>query len=202
MRYVYLTVIILTSLFVGACQSTQKEQIESSQESISKEQESYESLPLFNLSAVDVYEHFDKSSSVSGTLEINNEKDLTTFVGEHKTFDLYAIDHQDNKIAQFFTKILNPNFAKEPQMMDEVLNGYKAIFSILEIPFDEEEFLQILETDVSKERENKIDSYYEDMHVFEYGSVWISIEGIYTSNNEPKPNYFEVRIFPENPMED
>lgn len=85
--------------------------------------------------------------------------------------------------------------------MEEVMNGYKAIFALLDIPFEEEKLLQILETDVTKERKNKIDSYYEDMHVFEYGSVWLSIEGIYNSNNEPKPNYYEVRIFPEDPVE-
>lgn len=196
-------ILILLSALLGACQNKdiELEQIESNEESIAKEQESYDSLAVFNLSAKDIYIYFDETTYLAGNLNINKEKNHTTFTGEHKAFYLSVQNLRDDKIDQIYTQILKTNFLEEPKIFEEIIGGYKSVFETLDVPYNEEKLIDILKTDVTKDRENKIDSSYEDMFAFEYGPVWITIEGIYHSNNEPKPNYYEVRITPENLLE-
>ncbi len=61
------------------------------------------------------------------------------------------------------------------------------------------DIITLKNADLTKDRKDKTTSYEEDMVITKFESIWLGIEGIYTSDSSKEPAYIEVRVFPENP---
>ncbi|HEX6593986.1 MAG TPA: hypothetical protein VF095_05290 [Bacillota bacterium] len=174
-----------------------QETLAEEQQAIAEEQASLNDVSVFDLSVKDVYATFKDSHDLKA--DMNKDKSAATFTGKEQAIEIYVDNHHDEKIDSFFVTITNPQFDKNNKQLEEVQNSFKGIFELLNVKYDEAELFTILKTDVTKNRKNKLDSFPEDLHISPYDSVWIGIEGIYNSNNEPKPSSLEVLIFPTEP---
>nr|WP_066094850.1 hypothetical protein [Neobacillus novalis]WHY86520.1 hypothetical protein QNH39_01075 [Neobacillus novalis] len=170
---------------------------EDSAKTIEKENAVFNSVPVFELSAEDVYEKLSKSKGLTSSIAKN--KMSSTFTGDNHYMVTTVYNHHDEKIDRFFIQISNFHFYNNKKQRNVVADNFKEIFNILNVQYDENKLFDILKTDVTKKRENKIDSYPEDIKIFPYDKIWIGVEGIYNTNNEPKPNQLQVSIFPTKP---
>ncbi|UTR16018.1 hypothetical protein MM221_05510 [Salipaludibacillus sp. LMS25] len=171
--------------------------MKSEEEAIKDEQESFENIPVFSISAEEVYHAFKDKP---GDVQFDKENDTITYIDENNDLELYTDDLFDESIDQFYTTINNTEFVKSNNGHSDMASFYGDIFELIDVPFDEKEFLMILKNaDLNKDREDKRTSYEEDKVITKFESIWLSIEGIYTSDSSEEPAYIEVRIFPENP---
>ncbi|MCR6095107.1 hypothetical protein HXA31_13280 [Salipaludibacillus agaradhaerens] len=171
--------------------------VRSEEEAIKEEQESFENIPVFPISTEEVYHAFKDKP---GDVQFNKENDTITYLDEHNNLELYTDNLVDESIDQFYTTIYNTEFVKNNSGDSDMASFYGDIFKLIDVPFDEKEFLIILKNaDLTKDRKDKTTSYEEDMVITKFESIWLGIEGIYTSDSSKEPAYIEVRVFPENP---
>lgn len=201
----YLGVAILV-VFTMGCSNLSAEKNEqnnpppqkvSSTKTIEKENEVFNSVPVFHVSAEEVYEELSETKSLKA--RINKDKTSADFSGENLYMVTTVYNHHDNKIDRFYIRISNTKFYNNNRQLNVVKNNFKELFKVLEVEYEESKLLDILKTKVKKDRENKIDSFPEDVKVFPYNDLWIGVEGIYNTNNEPEPNLLQVIIYPTKP---
>lgn len=164
---------------------------------IEKETEVFNSVPVFDLSAEDIYGKLSKVKNI--TASISKDTSSAKFSGENLYMITTVYNHHDEKIDRFFIQISNTHFYNNKKQFQTVTENFKELFKVINVEYHEKKLLDILKTDVKKERKNKIDSYPEDIKLFPYNGIWIGVEGIYNTNNEPKPNQLQVSIFPAKP---
>ncbi len=174
-----------------------EEMNEEVEKTVEKENAVFNSVPVFDLSAEDVYGELSKVKNI--TASISKDKSSAKFSGENLYMITTVYNHHDEKIDRFFIQISSTQFYNDKIQLHTVTENFKELFKVLDEEYDEKKLLDILKTDVKKERKNKIDSYPEDIKVFSYNGIWIGVEGIYNTNNEPKPNQLQVSIFPAKP---
>jgi hypothetical protein len=172
---------------------------EESAKAIEKENAVFNSVPVFELSAEDVYENLSKKKNITSSM--NKDKTSVTFSGDNHYMVTSVYNHHDEKIDRFYIRISSIQFYNNKKQRNVVTDNFKEIFRVLDVEYDENKLFEILKTDVTKEREIKIDSYPEDVKVFPYNKLWIGVEGVYNTNNEPEPNILQVIIFPTKPEE-
>lgn len=177
-------------------QSVETEETEEGlNKAMEKENAVFNSVPVFDLSAEDVYKKLNTTKNMRAS--IKEDKSTAQFVNENMITTVY--NHHDEKIDQIFIQISSAKFYKNEKHFHIVKDNFKEIFKVLNTEYNEKNLLKILKVDVKKERKNKVDSYPEDIKLFPYNRLWIGVEAIYNTNNEPEPNQLKVIIYPEKP---
>ncbi|GEM_PF-6982007 len=191
-------------LIVAGCtnlsskKETVKETLKEPEEtSASKKDYDFFSHPVFELSAEDVYKKLSSSDILDS--KISKDKSSAQFSGEKLYVFTRVFNHHDEKIDSFVIGISNSKFYDNPEQLRVVRENLKEILGVINVKYDDEKILEILKTDVEKKRKSKIDSYPEDIKVFQYQNIWIGVEGMYQTNNEPFPNQLRVMIYPAKP---